>query len=216
MVVFRCELMAMYFPIFVYEWWKGNLNMKSTILWGLQASMVSLVATVSFDSWFWRRWLWPEYQVWYFNAVLNQSRRWGTKPFHYYFGLLIPRAFLFNLPTIFYGLWKAPKRRAYGVIMLLFIFIYSFLPHKEMRFIMYTFPLFCMYGAWGWTCVYQKAKKSIMAKIICVFLSLMVFWTFLTCLFSLFISFNNYPGGTAMLLLHRIIPKNDSGKSLFG
>ena len=212
MIVFRCELVIMYLPIFLYEMWKRHLKFKSTFLWVLQASIISLLATVLFDSWFWKRWLWPEFEVWYFNTILNQSHRWGTKPFHYYFTRLIPRAFLFNLPVIIYGLWKAPGRRSYGLIMILFVLLYSLLPHKELRFIIYTFPFFCMYGAWGWSCIYQNAKKSKITRLFTILVSFMLVLTFSTCLLSTYISAYNYPGGMALFRLHRMIPENVSSK----
>jgi alpha-1,6-mannosyltransferase len=215
MMVFRCELTIMYLPIFLYEMWKRHLNFKSTLLWALQASVMSIIATVLFDSWFWKRWLWPEFEVWYFNTILNQSHLWGTKPFHYYFTRVIPRAFLFNLPAIIYGLWKASGRRSYGLIMIFFVFTYSFLPHKELRFIIYTFPLFCMYGAWGWSCIYQYARKSKVARLFSMMLPLMLILTFSTCLLSLYVSVYNYPGGMALFRLHRLIPKNVPSKWVF-
>jgi alpha-1,6-mannosyltransferase len=205
--------MILYGPIILYEGFlRQRLGPKFIILWSLKITCLSIAITFLFDSWFWKKWVWPELYVWYFNVILNQSSLWGKSPFHYYFSRFIPRAFLFNLPAIFYGLWEAKDRRHYAFFMILFVALYSFLPHKELRFIIYTFPFFCMYGAWGWVSAYRKGKASMFSRLLCIFFSCSLGITFLSSLFSAYISSYNYPAGTAMLQLHEKIPKNTLGK----
>lgn len=49
-----------------------RISLPRGIAHGVAAVVASLAASVLMDSFFWRRWLWPEGEVLYFNTVLNK------------------------------------------------------------------------------------------------------------------------------------------------
>lgn len=142
-------------------------GLRTGFIWGA----ASLLATVSVDSLFWGRWLWPEGEVLYFNTALNKSSEWGVFPWHWYFSSALPRTLHFTIPLILLALsgirpptslhnvvplqshfMTAPYAnsiRYYTFPSLVFIFLYSFLAHKELRFILPVIPLLVMAAAVG-------------------------------------------------------------------
>ncbi|VDD82789.1 unnamed protein product [Mesocestoides corti] len=165
---------------------------------------VSFVAvTVLVDSYFWQRWLWPEGEVFYFNAVENKSHLWG-----------------FNRDEqVLLGL---------ELVALTFITIYSFLPHKELRFIIYVIPIFNLVAAYFWDYVeirlrvcrsikatgqagswnmkgHKKPTSPIMHRIYWVAVVLCYASIFVNLCASfglLYCSSYNYPGGEAISKLN--------------
>lgn len=102
------------------------------------------------DSFFWQHWLWPEGSVFWYNAVLGKSVNWGTSPFHWYFSSALPRALLAALPLAAVGLamgWRRLWRLAIPVAA--FVAIYSYQPHKELRFVFYALPMANLAAAYG-------------------------------------------------------------------
>jgi alpha-1,6-mannosyltransferase len=130
---------------------KERVSILSVIKNGILALIVFVSLTVTIDSYFWGYLLWPEGQVFYFNTALNKSHEWGTHPFWWYFYSAIPRGMLISLFLVPFGLTKEKsKTLTYLVLPTLgFVFVYSFLPHKELRFIIYVFPLLNSIAAKG-------------------------------------------------------------------
>ena len=167
-----------------------------------------LVASVPFDSWFWGEWIWPEGQVFVFNAIEGKSSAWGVMPFLWYFKSALPRACLTSLLFIPFGFLQRPGHCIRLLLpSLIFIFAYSFNPHKELRFIFYVFPLLNIISAYGVEFFHRrKASGGFFWRLVWTGVFGTIIVNFLgTTLFAA-ISAINYPGGQAFEKLHNSVP----------
>lgn len=140
-----------------------KMSVKKTILTGLIYGISSLCLTVSVDSIIWQRIVWPEGVVLFFNTVENKSGEWGTSPWHFYFTRFIPKAMLFTIFLIPFSFIQFPHHGDMRIIkmdtsilpyltpIISFVAIYSFLPHKEARFIFPVLSIFNITAAHGIT-----------------------------------------------------------------
>ncbi|EYC06094.1 hypothetical protein Y032_0078g1188 [Ancylostoma ceylanicum] len=101
----------------------------------------STAVTIPIDSLLWGRPIYPEFEVAIFNILQNRSHEYGVSPFLWYFYSCLPRGLMASLPLAILGLFLDRRLRPIVLPAVVFILLYSFLPHKELRFIMYAFPL---------------------------------------------------------------------------
>ncbi|CAF1339845.1 unnamed protein product [Rotaria sordida] len=200
-LIFRSELVILLGLILLQEVFiKRRLTFKKTLKHGLIASSLAVGLSVLVDSWFWQRWLWPEGEVLYFNTILNKSSHWGTFPFLWYFYSTLPRALGATLILLPIGLIINKHIRSILLPNILFIIIYSILPHKELRFIIYTFPILNIPIAQACSSLFQmRIRWSVILKLFV--LSLLTINLVQTSI-SLSASHYNYPGADALLKLH--------------
>lgn len=217
-VIFRFDT-ALFFGCLLFDavFIKRNLSLARVLGVGIPAGLAALTITVIFDSFFWGRLVWPEFEGFYFNVWLNKSHEWGVEPFFYYVYNCIPRILMASAPLILFAEHRIT--RDYLLPTLSFISLYSLLPHKELRFILFVSPFLNICATSGLINIYYyldklfkfltKVKstknsntKNCFATIVFVFAILGVLATNLFCSLILTrISSYNYPGGNAGLSL---------------
>lgn len=138
-VIFRFDT-AIFFGMLLIDavFIKRQLALGRVLAVGIPAGLVALCSSFIVDSVFWTRPVWPEFEGFYFNVWLNKSHEWGTQPFFYYIYNSIPRILMASGPFLLVA--EHRMTRDYLIPTLAFILTYSFLPHKELRFILFTSP----------------------------------------------------------------------------
>ncbi|KAJ3084996.1 dolichyl-P-Man:Man(7)GlcNAc(2)-PP-dolichol alpha-1,6-mannosyltransferase [Quaeritorhiza haematococci] len=207
-IVFRSEVVVFAGPILIGELLRGSLKFNPTLSAGYSATSLCAALTIAIDSYFWAEpWLWPELRVFLFNTYQNRSSEWGTSPFHAYFTTLLPRiapvSYVWVLYTgLRYGR-DSSKVRRFLLPCLIFVFLYSFLPHKEWRFVFYVVPVFNAIAGYGIARTSSTIEKW-WNRLLLVTVYLMVLASCCLSMVSLYISRFNYPGGEALYRLHEL------------
>eukprot|EP01130_Rhizamoeba_saxonica_P015564 TRINITY_DN7025_c0_g1_i1.p1 TRINITY_DN7025_c0_g1~~TRINITY_DN7025_c0_g1_i1.p1 ORF type:complete len:476 (-),score=29.76 TRINITY_DN7025_c0_g1_i1:9-1436(-) len=203
-IVFRGELVLLLIPLVLVPLLTSKITFGKTVLFGILVALLSLATTILIDSYFWKRWLWPEGEVMYFNVYLNKSSEWGVSPWYWYFMVAVPKTLLTTIVLLPIGVYYCLRANFSPLSTLLisvtvYVAAYSILPHKELRFIFYAFPVLNLISSFGAAKITRKRHS---------YVSMGVFLLILSSLFLsvgfLHISSFNYPGGYAFDQLHRI------------
>lgn len=204
-IVFRFEAGILLCILLVLEWLVyRRISLKTILVQGTTTAVASVALTIGVDSYFWQRWLWPEGVVFYFNAILNKSSEWGTMPFYAYFVLFLPRLLLISYPLAWIAFYLDNRVRRILQPALIYVALFSCLPHKEWRFIVYVIPMMTAAAAsLVANITIQSARSGLHRLYLCLILGGMVM-SFATSQLMLHISAQNYPGGHALSQLHAL------------
>ncbi|XP_071033742.1 dol-P-Man:Man(7)GlcNAc(2)-PP-Dol alpha-1,6-mannosyltransferase [Parasteatoda tepidariorum] len=203
-ILFRAELSILLGLIALEEIVLGRLNILQIFCWGIPSGLWMLGLTFCVDSLFWMRPVWPEGEVLWFNIYLNKSSEWGTSPWAWYFYSALPRALLLSILFVPYAFKLDYRARLILYPAFGFIILYSFLPHKELRFIMYTVPLLNVAAARTCAHIWNNRNKSSMHGLLMQSVIFHLMINFFGTSLMLNISYYNYPGGFAVNKLHEV------------
>ncbi|EDQ91474.1 uncharacterized protein MONBRDRAFT_31470 [Monosiga brevicollis MX1] len=207
--LFRAELVVFAGPLFLLALFTRRLNVTTMLGVGLPTGLLTIAFSTVIDSWFWGRWLWPEGEVLWFNTVLNKSSEWGVMPPGWYFLSVLPRSLnvAFQCLTLSFALLDLLLLDDSPILVcgLAFLGLYSALPHKELRFVIYVLPLLNVAAGIGladfWDCPRARgALFSWLGRLIVI--GALLGGLCCAMIFSR-AAMLNYPGGEAMRWLHQ-------------
>ncbi|XP_066150076.1 dol-P-Man:Man(7)GlcNAc(2)-PP-Dol alpha-1,6-mannosyltransferase-like [Euwallacea fornicatus] len=203
-IIFRAELALFLGILLLYDLYYQRISIKRLLQIAAPGGTAFLLLSVVIDSIFWRRPLWPEGEVLWYNTILNKSSDWGTSPFLWYFYSALPRGLAASIFLVPVGCVMDQRVRKLVALSVTFIFFYSFLPHKELRFIIYVFPFMNVAAAAACHRIWENRNKSPLYHFLSMGIAGHLAVNTIFTLFLLSISGTNYPGGTAISHLHRL------------
>lgn len=224
--VFRCDCVLLAGPALVLALFGGRARLGRVLVWGLAASPLLVGAAFAADSLFWRRPVWAEWEVLAFNTFrsgMRGSEAWGTSPWHWYATSALPRALLGAAALLPFGVLAAaptperlrrarladllrPRREALEVLApaAAFVALYSFLPHKELRFVFPALPLLNVVAGAGLVRLWEVRGKARLMWLCAV--AGLAASTAAAAGFG-HVSSLNYPGGRALEALAAMDPQ---------
>ncbi|KPJ18091.1 putative Dol-P-Man:Man(7)GlcNAc(2)-PP-Dol alpha-1,6-mannosyltransferase [Papilio machaon] len=207
-VIFRSEL-AMLFGLFlIIDLFFKKIDFMKFIKIVVPTGIGLVALTVVVDSMFWGRLLWPETEVFWYNTILNKSSDWGTSPFLWYFYSALPRGLGPSLVLCPVGVYLDRRLVQLVAPAVVYVLLFSFLPHKELRFIIYVFPLLNAASAAVCSYVFIRRTKAPIYELLFWGICLIIVANVILSIALVLVAMSNYPGGLAITRFHKLL-KNE-------
>lgn len=216
-IVFRAEIAMLLVPQFLLWLFQGEMGIDTFLTTAIGSAIFSLAISVPIDTYYWGKLVWPELSSILFNVVKGKSSEWGTSPWYTYFFIILPKLLLnpistaLNLFANFYEPLQVNYTRT-AIPSWLFVVLYSFMPHKEARFVIYAVPAMTASAALSANWIWTRRSKSILYRLFSTIALVSVPLSFIAATGMLFISSLSYPGGYALpSLMGHLIEANVTG-----
>ncbi|KAF7660589.1 hypothetical protein LDENG_00279220 [Lucifuga dentata] len=142
--VVRPTALIVWFPLLMYHFWKEDNKLRLITHSYIPIGVLALVISTIIDCIFYDKWTLVQFNFLKFNVFHGVAEFYGSHPWHWYFTQGFAVVIGPHLPFFLHGCTIAPERyRILSVTVLWTVVVYSFLPHKEFRFIYPVLP-FCM------------------------------------------------------------------------
>ncbi|THG12594.1 hypothetical protein TEA_011162 [Camellia sinensis var. sinensis] len=211
-IIFRCDILLLLCPLGLELLLTKSISLWKAIKCCIGAALFCIGLTVLVDSIMWRRLLWPEFEVLWFNSILNRSSEWGFMhlkgeggvyiclkdgssltafDFMKFSGMLLgdtvvehdsiqiagtslPRSLLAAYPLFLIAVFLDRRILFYILPVFSFVLLYSKLPHKELRFIISSVPMFNLSAAIAASRIYNNRRKNFWNLLYVVLLGLLM------------------------------------------
>ncbi|PIK52104.1 putative GPI mannosyltransferase 3 [Apostichopus japonicus] len=143
-VVMRPTAAIIWFPL--YLWHLMRTNVKSKMIFTIYApiGLAVLLVSMVIDYTFYGKLVFVQYNFLEFNVLHDMGEFYGSHPWHWYITQGLPAILGPHLPLVVLG-GRGDARRLLPLVLLVLwvVLSYSFLSHKEFRFILPVLPI-CM------------------------------------------------------------------------
>ncbi|CAH2094537.1 unnamed protein product [Euphydryas editha] len=207
-IIFRSELAMLFGLYLILDLYFKKIDVMMFIKTAVPVGFLLVSLTVVVDSIFWKRLVWPEAEVFWYNTILNKSSNWGTSPFLWYFYSALPRGLGPSIVLLPIGLYLERRLVPIVVPALIYILLFSFLPHKELRFIIYVFPLLNLSSAAVCSFIFIRRTKAPIYELLFWGIVLIIVCNIVFSLALAMVAMTNYPGGIAITRFHKLL-KNE-------
>jgi len=160
-LILRPTSAIIWLPLYVHLFFTHFLNtslftfFKYIVKLGCIFSII-FVTSILTDRWCYGRWVFVHYKFLQFNVLSGKSVYFGRNEWHWYITQGVPIVTATHLPLVLHGIFitvvKALKvhvttkiSRMFLMLIIATIVMYSFIGHKEFRFILNLIPLFCFF-----------------------------------------------------------------------
>ncbi|CAL8351140.1 unnamed protein product [Merluccius merluccius] len=143
-IIIRPTALVVWLPLLAYHFFREDGKLRLITHCCIPIGAFALVSSTLIDCLFYGKWTVVQYNFLRFNVLHGMAEFYGSHPWHWYLTQGFAAVIGPHLPFFIYGCTLASKRYRILLVTLVWtIVVYSFLSHKEFRFIYPVLP-FCM------------------------------------------------------------------------